>query len=298
MSRTSEYHPFRSESARDEYLAFYDAQAAHWPVPSESRMVATEEGQTYVRISGPVGGPPLVLLPAGRSNSTCWTPLVADLAETFRVFAVDAIYDDGRSVNTRPIKTMDDATAWIDHLLDALGLEGPVRMAGISFGAWIAGEYALHAPGRVERLVWLSPVGVLLPMSGEFLARSMLCMVPSRKTFEWVTRWIMPDAAERDRDFFDGAVAEMVLSEKCFRFRMWPGNGPRKFTDDELAGLQMPVLYVVGEHERICSDVNAAIARAETAPAVSTAVIPQAGHDAMWVATEAVRDAVVPFLES
>ena len=59
----------------------------------------------------------------------------------------------------------------------------------------------------------------------------------------------------------------------------------------------MPVLYVVGENERICSDVDRAIARAEASTAVSTAVIPQAGHDAMWVATDAVRDAVVAFLE-
>jgi pimeloyl-ACP methyl ester carboxylesterase len=108
----------------------------------------------------------------------------------------------------------------------------------------------------------------------------------------------MPDAAERNPEFFEGAVEEMALSEKCFKFRMWPGNGPRKLSDEELAGLQMPVLYVVGENERICSDVQLARSRAASAPTVLTAVIPSAGHDALWVSTGAVQAAVLPFLNA
>jgi len=40
----NEYHPFRSESAKVEYLEYYDAKAEEWPLDSEERMVSTSYG--------------------------------------------------------------------------------------------------------------------------------------------------------------------------------------------------------------------------------------------------------------
>lgn len=295
-SAKSECHPFRSPEARAQYLAFYETQAAKWPVPSETRTVRTDDGETFVRVSGPVDGPPLVLLPAGRTPATCWAPLAEALSRSFRIYAVDAIYDDGRSVSSRPIKTTDDATGWLDRLFDALGLDSDINLMGISFGGWLASEYLLHAPERLARVAWLSPAGVVLPMSGEFIARSMVCLIPSERAFRWVTRWIMEDAAKSDPAFFEGAVEEMALSEKCFKFRMWPGGGPRKLTDQELRDIKVPVLYVVGENERICDPQVATSRLKEVAPQIQTVMIQGAGHDAVWVQTEAVSRSVVQFL--
>jgi len=290
-------HPFRSPEARDRYLAFYEKQAAKWPVPSETKVVQTDDGDTFVRICGAADGSPLVLLPAGRTPATCWIPLIEALSRDFRIYAVDAIYDDGRSVSSRPVKTTDDATGWLDRLFDALGLDAGINLMGISFGGWLASEYLLHAPDRLAKVVWLSPAGVVLPMSGEFIARSMVCLLPSERAFRWVTRWIMEDAARSEPQFFEDAVAEMALSEKCFRFRMWPGGGPRKLSDDELRRIEVPVLYVVGENERIC-DPKAAMSRLENvAPQIQSVMIQGAGHDAVWVQTEDVRQSVMQFLD-
>lgn len=290
------HYPFKSAAAREKYLSFYEAHAVAWPVASEARMVETEDGRTFVRISGPTDAPPLVLLPAGRTPSTCWMPLVESLAASHRTYAVDAIYDDGLSVSSRPIKTTQDAVMWLDRLFDALGLGSDIALMGISFGGWLAAEYLLHAPHRLKRVAWVSPAGVVAPMSGEFIARSMLCLIPSERTFRWVTRWIMADAAASEPEFFENAVEEMALSEKCFKFRMWPGGGPRKFSDEELAAIDVPVLYLVGENERIC-DPDIALARlASVAPQIDTALIRGAGHDAVWVQTDAVRARLLDFV--
>jgi len=295
-STRPDYHPFRSPEARERYLAFYETQAAKWPVPSETKVVRTDDGETFVRISGTADGPPLVLLPAGRTPATCWIPLVGSLSERFRIYAVDAIYDDGRSVSARPIKTIDDATGWLDRLFDALALDTGINLMGISFGGWLSAEYLLHAPERLARVAWLSPAGVVLPMSGEFIARSMVCLIPSEHAFRWVTHWIMEDAARSQPEFFEEAVAEMALSEKCFKFRMWPGGGPRKLSDGELGHIEVPVLYLVGENERIC-DPRAATSRIKNvAPQIQSVMIPGAGHDAVWVQTEAVSESVMRFL--
>lgn len=300
MSSTSksECHPFRSPEARESYLAFYEKQAARWPVASETRFVSTDDGQTFLRVCGDADGPPLVLLPAGRTPSTCWIPLVEALSKEFRIYAVDAIYDDGLSVSSRPIKTIDDATGWLDRLFDALGLESGITLMGISFGGWLTAEYVLHAPQRLAKAAWLSPAGTVLPMSGEFIARSMVCLIPSERAFRWVTGWIMADAAKSEPEFFEDAVAEMALSEKCFKFRMWPGGGPRKLSDDELRGIEVPVLYLVGENERICDPAAAVERLSQVAPQIRTVTIPGAGHDAVWVQTEAVSQSVMRFLDS
>ena len=67
-----EFRPFTSQQARDCYLAHYDAMERYWPIESENRMVATEHGTTFMRVSGPAGAPPLVLLPGGQSTSRVW----------------------------------------------------------------------------------------------------------------------------------------------------------------------------------------------------------------------------------
>ena len=289
-------HPFKSAEARERYLAYYDEHAKAWPLESERRTEHTDDGDTFMLVSGPPDAPPLVLLPAGRTNSLCWTPIVKALSKDFRTYAVDAIYDDGRSVNAQPVKTTDDATGWLDRLFDALGLESGINLMGVSFGGWLSAEYLLHAPERLAKVVWISPAGVTLPLSGQFLGRSMLCLIPSEWTYRWVTKWIMADAAENEPQFFEDAVEEMALSEKCFKFRMWPGGGPRKLTDEELVGIETPVLYVVGENERIC-DPEAAVSRVNAvAPQIETAVIAGAGHDALWVQPDAVRERVLQFL--
>ena len=74
------YHPFRSVAAKKEYLAFYDMRAKKWPVDSRTRSVDTSYGQTFVRMSGPVGAPPLVLLHGAGLTSSVWFANFAELS--------------------------------------------------------------------------------------------------------------------------------------------------------------------------------------------------------------------------
>ena len=294
----ADVHPFKSAEARDRYLAFYnEAAEKQWPIESEARTVTTEDGDTFMRISGPAEAPPLVLLPGGRTNSLCWAPMIEALSKDYRTYAVDAIYDDGRSVNTKPMKTIEDVTGWLDRLFDALELEG-VNLMGVSFGAWASAEYALRRPERLAKVVWLSPAGTVASISAGFITFGMLCLIPSERSFGAFTRWIMPYAAKSDPAFVDEAVKEMVVSEKCFKFRNWPG-GPRKLTDEELGSIRVPVLYMVGDHERVCPKPLDAVARVRgVAPQIEIEVFPDAGHDLAWVHTDAIVERTLGFLEA
>lgn len=65
----SSYHPFRSAEAKERYLKHYDMRAQKWPVVSETLTEHTSYGRTFLRISGPVDAPPLVLLPSAAGTS-------------------------------------------------------------------------------------------------------------------------------------------------------------------------------------------------------------------------------------
>ena len=142
------YHPFRSVQARDEFLALYDRRAKAWPLDSEEILVDTSYGTTFARVSGPAGAPPLVLLPGAGGNSLMWIPNIEALSRHHRTYALDNIYDYGRSVYTRPIKNGEDFARWLDGLFRALALDDQLALAGVSFGAWISSQYTLRFPER------------------------------------------------------------------------------------------------------------------------------------------------------
>ena len=86
------HHPFKSEKAKARYLTFYDTEAKKWPVDSEIRTVDTSYGQTFLRIDGPAGGQPIVLLPGLSASSLMWRPNIEALSEHYRTYALDNIY--------------------------------------------------------------------------------------------------------------------------------------------------------------------------------------------------------------
>jgi pimeloyl-ACP methyl ester carboxylesterase len=175
--KLSAYHPFRSAQAREEYLAIYDQQAEQWPVVSGNRMVDTSYGQTFVRISGAVDAPPLVLLPGASVSSLMWIPHIEAFSACYRTFAVDNIYDVGRSVYTRHLTTSQDYASWLDELFTALDLGDQIYLMGASFGGWQASHYAVRFPHRLAKMVLAAPAGTVLPMRLEFYSRGMLAVL-------------------------------------------------------------------------------------------------------------------------
>ena len=290
------YHPFRSAKARDQYLVEYDRRAQRWPVPSETRMVATSYGETFVRVSGPADAPPLVLLHGTPANSLMWQPMVAALSTHHRVYAVDTIWDIGRSVYTRPLKGPMDYLNWLDGLFTALAPPTAIHLMGMSHGGWLTGLYAARFPKRVAKAVLLSPSGTVRRLRMTWL----ICAIASGLRRSWGERfrnWMFkdslrlgPDARQLvDEIMHDGAQWMRIL----VRSKMVP---PTVLTDKELQGLPMPVLVLLGEHEKIYSPQKALRRLHKVAPNIKAELIPQAGHDLVLAQTELVNRKVIDFL--
>ena len=295
--KQSAHHPFRSAKAKEEYLALYDRQAKQWPVASESKTVETSYGQTFVRISGPLGAQPLVLLPGAYGNSLMWIPNIAALSECYKTYAVDSIYDIGRSVYTRHLRTSADYVHWLDEFFTALGLGDQILLLGISLGGWEAAQYALHCPGRLARLVLLAPAGTVLPMRWEFIFRGFLSLL-HRHFFRSVLGWVFEDLARKDETSLKRlkeATEEAFTAVRCFKPKLIPV--PTVLKDKELQNLRVATLCIVGEHEKIYSAHKAVQRLNRVAPDIQTEIIPQAGHGLTYSQTELVNRRVLEFLK-
>lgn len=293
----SEYHPFKSGEAREQYLKRYDAAASKWPIASETKIVDTSYGQTLVRISGPEAAPALILLPGGSGSSLSWMPHIAALSRDYRTYAVDNIYDFGRSVYTRDMTGYHDFVCWLDELFNALNLGKDINLMGLSFGAQLTAEYALRYPERLRRIVMLAPAAVVQPVSPAFNIRIMLCLIPHRYFMNSFYSWLFRDLIRKDeagRKQAEEIRDESVIGTRCFKAKRI--IQPRVFTDSELRGIKVPALYLVGENEKICSPRKAVGRLSKVAPQIQAEIILGAGHDLVFAQKDLVVEKALEFL--
>jgi pimeloyl-ACP methyl ester carboxylesterase len=289
------FYPYRSEAARDACFAYLDALATRtWPIASEDRLVPTTWGATFVRISGPRDGPPLVLLHGAGGTSLMWAPNIQDLSARCRVIAVDQLGEFGKSSCTRRIQSLDDIVDWLDQLFDALQLHSGVHLVGMSYGGALAAQYALRFPARLAKLILLAPGATVLRPPVEFWARITVALFARRRGFAAFMRWIFPDLARQDPQFVDGAAEQVLLGMDSLERHITPI--PPVLTDAEWARLAVPTLFLVGEHERIYRAEKAVGRLRRVAPAVTAEIVPNAGHDLSIIQAAAIDRHILGFV--
>lgn len=295
------FRPFRSEEAKAEYEAFCRERAKAWPPETEAMTLETASGRTFLRVCGSPTDPPLVLLPGARSSSLMWTRLVASLSARYRTYALDVIGDVGFSVDGRAVLKPEDFATWLDEVFAVLFPSGRFSLMGISFGGWLAGQYALRRPQRVRKVVMLAPGGTVLRTSLGFVARALALCVPGvggdGKPLEKTLRWVFQDAVRGDaasRALVEEAMADVRLAVRVFDLRRPPF--PTVIADRAWQSFSVPCLFLVGEHEKIYS-AEAAVARLKrVAPQVKAEIIPGAGHDLTMVHPDLVMNKALDFL--
>lgn len=292
------YHPFRSQHAKEAYLAVYDEQVKKWPVQSEDRMVNTSFGQTYVRISGLSDGQPLVLLPGDSENSLNWIPQIKAFSQDYRIYALDNVYDNGRSIFKRHMKKPSDFVAWLDEFFTALDLHD-INLMGFSYGGWQASLYALAFPTRLNTLVLLAPAATVLAARFEVFIRALLYFfIHTPSIVRNYYYWYSADSVKqnRTRKIIDDMITEDLLAKQCFKVRKFVA--PTVLTDKEWQALRVPTLFLTGEHEVTYSAHKAIRRLNRIAPHVKTIITSDAGHDLAIAKPEWVNKEVLQFLST
>ena len=297
MNRLPAHHPFKSVCAKKHYLNHYDRRAESWPVPADTMTVPTTYGKTFVRVSGPAAGPPLVLLPSTSANTLIWLPNIAALARKYRVYAVDNIYDFGRSVYTKEITVPADLVNWLDDLFTQLELGDSINLMGLSYGGWLTSQYALNHQERLRKIVMLAPVATVHQLPAEWAWKAITALIPHRHFMRNLTEWMFPNLilTPEGRELAEVMLEDAWLGMRSFKLKM-PVN-PTVLSDDELVGLKVPALFLVGENE-VLYLANAALERLErVAPQIETRLVPAAGHDLTIVQADLINRLVLEFLK-
>ena len=261
---------FKTHELESRYFELYESILAKWNVPIEPLEITTQFGITHINASGSRSSPALILLPGFGANSTMWFPNVEALTSHFRIYAIDTNGQPGRSIPQQKL-TAENSAEWISEILDSLGL-AKVVIAGISLGGWLALNFEIQEPERVDRVILLDPASSFTKMSPAFLWHSLLPIMihPTRfgliKYFRWVTQGypVDPDWGE-------------LMISGILSVRPQPPIRPNVFTDTELRSAKAPILLLIGERS-IIYNPNMAYQRAvRFLPNVQAEIIPGTG---------------------
>jgi pimeloyl-ACP methyl ester carboxylesterase len=281
---------FANPQAESRFFAAYDEVLAQWPGPLESLDLVSQFGTTRVQACGSDDAPAVVLLSGGGATSTVWFNNVEALSRDHRVYAVDLLGDAGHSIpGGRQIDRLDVLMAWLDSVLDRLGLLG-AALVGHSYGGQVALNYALHAPQRVRSLTLLDPTQCFDGMSPGYLLRAVPVLLrPSAGRMRSLIRW------ETRGDDVDPAWFRLVsLGAADFPKSKVVVHRPEA---ERLGASTVPTLLLLAEQSR-AHDVDAVARSAQKLmPRIVIKTLPGVSHHGLPIKNaEVTNRAVLEFV--
>ncbi|MOA09721.1 putative carboxylesterase nap [compost metagenome] len=241
-------------------------------------------------VSGPEDGEPVFMFHGMTSNSAMWYPTVEALKD-FRVYCIDTPGDFGKSKVAKSIRTPEDAVLWMDQVLDAFGL-AKATLIGHSMGGWFCSNYATSRPERIKRLVLLAPVATFLPIPFLKLLRkvypAMLWPKPNRIRRAW--DWFCKKGYSLPSHVMDVVIAAYTHGRSQLLVV------PRVIEKEAWSKLSAPVLFLVGDEEKIYDAAKVMRRVRETLYDSEVMLISGAGHCLILEQKSAVNEAILRFM--
>lgn len=263
---------FKTAKGETNSFTAYDVVLAHWPVPYEELDLSTRFGATPLIASGPLAAKPIIFLHGQDSSATSWVYNFADLSQAFRTCAVDTIGDMGKSRPIQQPNSREEYATWLLEVLDLLKIE-KADLIGLSYGGFLAANFALAYPERVNHVVLLAPG---IPNFGaptlQWATYGMPMMfLPSRFTVTRFINGISTRGYSKDDPVHEQMIIG-IMNLKNLSF-MRP-----VFKDEEFKGMSVPVLLLLGDHEIMYEPRKAFDFATRLIPNLQTGLILDAGH--------------------
>lgn len=225
-------------------------------------------------------GPPLVLMHGSAGSWRHWARNIPALARIRTVVALDLPgYGD-----SAPIDPATPVDGYVDRVAEAVagicGEDGPVDLAGFSFGGQIAAGTAARLGPRARRLALLTPSGFGQP-TGRVLA------LPRRRDFDrseagrrefhrrMLLAMMLADPASVDEEAVDIQEANARLARFDNRRISWSGRMPTLLAE---TGCPVLLAYGTGDVMPHPSAADRIALCREVRPDIEVALVPGAGH--------------------
>jgi pimeloyl-ACP methyl ester carboxylesterase len=259
---------FKSETGKEEIMSFYNSVLKTWPVKYETITIPTRHGNTFIIASGYKNLQPLILLHGAASNATSWIGDIEKLSQYFRVYSVDIIGDPGKSDPNRPSYQGLGYAEWLWDVINGLEIK-KASIAGISQGGWTALRFATCYPAFVDKLILLTPAGIV-PTNISFLLKAIFLTSFGKAGARRLNRIVFSN-----QPVHPDAIRFMDLIMEHFKSRI---EKEYIFSDQELKKLDMPVLLIGGKMDVIRSCEKIAARLRKNILKFETILIPDLGH--------------------
>lgn len=266
-------------------------------------LISLSDGATTYELTGEAGQALTVLIHGFSVPSYIWEPTFQNLKQTgFHVLRYD-LYGRGYSDRPEVDYSVELFVRQLTELLDALVIETPVNLIGLSMGGPIAAAFCERFPERVGRLALIDPAGF---KAWKSLSLSVL-RIPGLG--EWVFKRNGPDLivnSQRD-DFYQperfpgygGLARPQMLKEGYFRALLSTlRKGPLGDLSElyrQVGAQARPVLLIWGAEDRTFP-VALGQKALRLMTRASLQVIPEAGHIPHYERPELVNPLLVEFL--
>ncbi len=263
---------FKTPQGEAKSMKAYEDVMAHWPVSHEELDLPTRFGTTHIIASGSVAAKPIILLHGQDSSATSWIHNIADLSRGFRTYAVDTPGDIGKSKPIHLPDSREDYAEWLLEVLEQLKIE-KADLIGLSYGGFLAANFALAHPERVNRIVLLAPgIPNFGPPTLQWANYGMpMMLLPSRST---IKRFIN-GASTKGYSTEDPVYEQMMIG--MMNLRNVSFMRP-VFADEEFKRMVTPTLLLLGDHEIMYEPRKVLDCATRLIPNLRTELIPNAGH--------------------
>jgi 3-oxoadipate enol-lactonase/4-carboxymuconolactone decarboxylase len=245
----------------------------------------------HLRIEGPPGAPPLVLLHSLGTSLDVWDEQAAELARSFRVIRPD-LRGHGLSGATRGDYSIAMLAEDVAALLDALKVER-AHIGGISIGGMIAQAFAAAHPERTASLI-LCDTAMIIPSAESWNERIAAVRGPGIGAIAdaVMARWVTPG--------FLASPAAQGLRTMLLRTTVDGYAGcAAAIRDADLARstaeLRVPALVLVGDQDQ-STPVASAQALRDAIPGAGLIVIGNAAHIPTFEKPVEITSAIREFL--
>lgn len=254
-------------------------------------------GERYVHDTG--AGHPVVLLHGFPLDHSMWSAQIDELSKSYRVLAPDFCGFGQSAVDSGTI-TMTRHAEDVSDLLQALEIQQPVTVCGLSMGGYVALAFWQHFRHQLGALILCDTraaadtqealdrrfrlADVVLEHGTHAVAEAMIPQLFAAGTLE-----AQPDTVDQVRQLIHGADRQGVAAALH-------GMAARRDMTTRLAEIEQPALLVVGSEDQLTPPDEMRL-MAEALPAGQLSVIDGAGHMAPMEQPQLVNTAITQFLD-
>jgi len=240
-------------------------------------------------------GDPLLMIPGFSMTKEMWGPILNELSENHTVITLDNRGIGETTAGNRAF-SMDQFVNDTAGFIEALEIEKPVDVLGLSLGGMIAQELTLSHPEKVNHLIVIaSSCGgreSLPPQLSPGDLQSMQTGTANKSLFLhalFPDKWIRENSDEINRTFILPQVSQENLLKYGEALGKWKGSC------NSISTIDKPVLVMTGTEDITSPPINS-LRIAEKVPGAWLIQIHDGGHGVMQQYPETVNEIIEFFL--